>query len=32
MPQPQTQQERFERELATGMDKHRRVERGALVR
>jgi len=32
MPRPQTEQERFEHELATGMDKHRRVERGARVR
>ena len=32
MPQPQTEQERFERELATGIDKHRRVERGTRVR
>jgi hypothetical protein len=32
MPQPQTEQERFERALATAVDKHRRVERGARVR
>ena len=32
MPLPQTEQQRFERELATGRYKHRRVERGARVR